>query len=131
MTNGQVAVYPVDSTALTKDDHLAAQHTMNNLADSTGGRAFYNRNDLIVELRTSLEDGASYYTLSYYPDNKNWDGKFRVIAVTSTRPGLSLRYWIDYYAVGPEARAKEESRMVRQDFTPPLTSDPPSILTVL
>src|SRR5258708_17707074 len=96
MTNAHVAVYPVDSTALTKDDHLSAQHTMNNLDQSTGGKAFYNRNDLIVGLRTSLEDGATYYTLSYYPDNKKWDGKFRVITVKSARPGVNLRYRLGY-----------------------------------
>src|SRR5258708_19644470 len=67
MTNAQVAVYPVDSTALTKDDHLAAQHTMNNLAESTGGKAFYNPNDLIVQLPTTLQDAAPYYTLISYP----------------------------------------------------------------
>jgi len=131
MTNAQVAVYPVDSTALTKDDHLAAQHTMNNLAESTGGKAFYNRNDLIVGLRTSLEDGATYYTLSYYPDNKKWDGKFRVITVKSARPGVNLRYRLGYYATDPEATAKEEPRMLAEDFSRALTLDAPAVTAVL
>ncbi|HVS75140.1 MAG TPA: VWA domain-containing protein, partial [Candidatus Acidoferrales bacterium] len=51
MMSAQVAIYPVDSAGLGKDDHLASQHTMNDLAYSTGGRAFYNRNDLEVSLR--------------------------------------------------------------------------------
>jgi VWFA-related protein len=131
MTNAQVAVYPVDSTALTKDDHLASQHTMNNLAESTGGKAFYNRNDLIVGLRTSLEDGATYYTLTYYPDNKNWDGKFRVITVKSARPGVNLRYRLGYYAVDPEVTAKEESKLLAEDFSRALTLDAPAITAVL
>jgi len=131
MASAQVAVYPVDSTALSKDDHLASQHTMENLAVSTGGKAFYNRNDLLVELRTSLDDGASYYTLSYYPENKNWDGKFRAIAVANSRPGVKLHHRIGYYATAPETSAKEEAKLVAEDFSRLLTLDAPQVATVL
>src|SRR6185312_12171728 len=68
----QVAVYPVDAGALGKDDHLASQHTMDNMAESTGGKSFKNNNDLVLGLRTGIEDGSTYYTLTYYPENKNW-----------------------------------------------------------
>jgi VWFA-related protein len=131
MASAQVAVYPVDSTALTKDDHLASQHTMENLAVSTGGKAFYNRNDLLVELRTSLDDGASYYTLSYYPENRNWDGKFRTIAVANSRPGVKLHHRIGYYATDPDTAAKEEAKLVAEDFSRSLTLDAPEVATVL
>ncbi len=131
MASAQVAMYPVDSTALSKDDHLASQHTMENLAVSTGGKAFYNRNDLLVELRTSLDDGASYYTLSYYPDNKNWDGKFRTIAVASSRPAVKLHHRIGYYATDPDTAAKEEAKLVAEDFSRSLTLDAPQVATVL
>src|SRR6185437_441167 len=40
----QVAVYPVDAGAVGKDDHLASQHTMDNMAESTGGKSFKNSN---------------------------------------------------------------------------------------
>ncbi len=127
MMNAQVAIYPVDSAGLTKDDHLAAQHTMSDLAYSTGGRAFYNRNDLEVSLRTSLEDGAIYYTLSYYPDNKQWDGKFRTITVKAAREGAGLRYRLGYYALDPEASAKDEPKRVAEDFSRALTLDAPGL----
>ena len=32
-----------------------------------------------------IEDGSTYYTLTYYPENKNWDGLFRRIQVKSDR----------------------------------------------
>lgn len=131
MMNAQVAIYPVDSTGLTKDDHLGSQHTMNDLAFSTGGRAFYNRNDLEVSLRTSLDDGATYYTLTYYPENKNWDGKFRSIAIRSTRPDVKLRYRLGYYALDPGAEAKDEQKQAAEDFSRALTLDAPSITAVL
>jgi VWFA-related protein len=130
MMTAQVAIYPVDSTGLTKDDHLASQHTMGDLAYSTGGRAFYNRNDLEVSLRTSLEDGSTYYTLTYYPDNKQWDGKFRTISIKTARPGAKLRYRLGYYALDPIAVAKEENKKVADDFSRALTLDNPTVTAV-
>jgi VWFA-related protein len=130
MMKSQVAIYPVDSTGLTKDDHLASQHTMSDLAYSTGGKAFYNRNDLEVSLRTSLNDGSTYYTLTYYPDNKDWNGKFRTISIKTTRPGASLRYRLGYYALDPVAAAKDEPKQIAEDFSRALTLDEPSITAV-
>jgi hypothetical protein len=40
------------------DDRLAAHTTMNDLADKTGGRAFYNRNDLDRSILQSMNDGS-------------------------------------------------------------------------
>ena len=130
MMNAQVAIYPVDSTGLGKDDHLGSQHTMSDLAYSTGGRAFYNRNDLEVGLRTSLEDGATYYTLSYYPDNKQWDGKFRTISIKTAHPDANLRYRLGYYALDPNATAKDEPKKTADDFSHALTLDAPSVTAV-
>ncbi len=83
LMSAQVAVYPVDAGAVGRNDHLASQHTMNNMAESTGGKSFMNSNDLVLGLRNGIEDGSSYYTLTYYPENKNWDGLFRRIQVKS------------------------------------------------
>ena len=131
MMSAQVAMYPVDSTGLGKDDHLASQHTMSDLASSTGGRAFFNRNDLEVSLRTSLDDGSSYYTLTYYPDNKDWNGKFRTIAIKTVRLGAKLRYRVGYYATDPNAASKEETKKASEDFSYALRIDAPSITAVL
>jgi VWFA-related protein len=130
MMSAQVAMYPVDSTGLGKDDHLASQHTMSDLAFSTGGRAFFNRNDLEVSLRTSLDDGSSYYTLTYYPDNKDWNGKFRIISIKAARPGAKLRYRLGYYALDPGAVAKDETKRISEDFSYALTLDTPSLTAV-
>ena len=43
---------------------------MNSVAEQTGGKAFYNTNDLNKAIRDSMEDGSTYYTLGYYPENK-------------------------------------------------------------
>jgi VWFA-related protein len=127
----QVAVYIVDAGALSKDDHLASQHTMNSMAESTGGKVFKNRNDLAIGLKTSVEDGATYYTLEYYPENKKWDGQFRVIQVRSSRPGVNLRYRQGYYALDPEKLQKENSDSVAEDFSRLLKLDAPAVTAVL
>jgi VWFA-related protein len=127
----QVAVYPVDAGALGKDDHLASQHTMDDMAESTGGKSFKNSNDLALGLRTSIEDGSTYYTLTYYPENKTWDGQFRTIQVKSTRPGVSLRYRQGYYALDPEKLNKEETDTVAENFSRSLQLDAPAATQVV
>lgn len=87
---------------------LAAHSSMNDLADKTGGRAFYNHNNLDAQVRESFVDGSTYYTLAYYPDNKDWNGDFRKIHVKVNRPGLKLRYRLGYFADDREAFAKAD-----------------------
>jgi VWFA-related protein len=127
----QVAVYPVDAGALSKDDHLASQHTMDNMAESTGGKSFKNSNDLVLGLRSGIEDGSTYYTLTYYPENKNWDGQFRRIQVKSDRGNMSLRYREGYYAVDPAKINKEDSDAVAENFSRLLELDAPAATQVV
>ena len=131
LMSAQVAVYPVDAGAVGKDDHLASQHTMDNMAESTGGKSFKNSNDLVLGLRTGIEDGSTYYTLTYYPENKTWDGQFRRIQVKSDRPNVSLRYREGYYAVDPEKINKEDSEAVAENFSRMLELDAPAATQVV
>jgi len=130
LMNAQVAVYPVDASGLKRDIHLNTINTMRNLADRTGGRAFYNRNDIETEIRTSIEDGSSYYTLEYYPDNKNWDGKFRIIQIKG-RSAVNLRYRQGYYAVDPGMQDKEAEKALARNFSNALSLDAPSATAVV
>lgn len=76
-------------------------NTMNDLAERTGGKAFYNRNDVDAAIGHSIDDGSTYYTLAYYPENKNWDGKFRKISIKVARSGVKVRNRLGYYASDP------------------------------
>src|SRR5579859_7682036 len=127
----QVAVYPVDAGAVGKDDHLASQHTMDSMAENTGGKSFKNSNDLALGLRSGIEDGSTYYTLTYYPKNKNWDGQFRRIQVKSDHTNMSLRYREGYYAVDPEKINKEDSDAVAESFSRALELDAPSATQIV
>lgn len=105
---------------------LAAAHaTMNDLADRTGGRAFYNRNDLDGAIRKGIEDGSTYYTLAYYPENKNWNGKFRKIHIKVNRSGVKLRHRLGYYALDPNMVAEADQKRRAATFGKALSLDYP------
>src|SRR4029077_7105195 len=90
--------------------------TMNSVAEQTGGKAFYNTNDLTRAIRGSMEDGSTYYTLGYYPENKEWDGCFRRIFVKVNRPGVKLHYRQGFYAVEPKEYAKQDPKILATDM---------------
>lgn len=105
---------------------LQAVHgTMQEIAERTGGKAFYNRNDLDGAIRAGIEDGSTYYTLAYYPENKNWDGKFRKVHVKVAREGVKLRYRLGYFAVDPKAFSKSEQKHQGEAFGQALSLDSP------
>lgn len=72
---------------------------MDEMAQQTGGRAFYNSNDISNAIEKSIDSGANYYTVSYTPANKIWDGRLRTIEVKVARNKVKLTYRRGYYAV--------------------------------
>ncbi|HEV2698301.1 MAG TPA: VWA domain-containing protein [Terriglobales bacterium] len=69
------------------------------IAPQTGGRMFRGLNDLDAQIARSVEDGDSYYALSYYPSNRAWNGRFRRIKVVPRNPELIARTRNGYYSV--------------------------------
>jgi len=98
---------------------------MQDMADRTGGRAFYNTNGIDAAIRKSIEDGSTYYTLAYYPENKNWNGKFRKIHIKVNRSGVKLRYRMGYYAVDPTLFAEKNQKQQDSAFALALSPDSP------
>lgn len=103
-----IAIYPVDPSGLDMAQPTAAEHfpgqqmrnanAMNSLnqlsanvrirhddlraiADLTGGRAFLDRNDTDHAIHDALQDGSSYYLLSYAIDKKDTHPGWRKISV--------------------------------------------------
>ena len=68
------------------------------LAASTGGRAFFNRNDIKSAIRAAVDDGRVTYVIAYYPSHGKWDGAFRRITVKVNRPDLEVRHRAGYRA---------------------------------
>jgi len=95
---------------------IASHATMSSVADQTGGKAFYNTNNIDKAIRDSMDDGSTYYTLGYYPENKNWDGRFRKIAVKINRPGIKLHYRQGFFAIEPTDPAKQDPKILAIDI---------------
>jgi len=132
LTSSNIAIYPVDARGLmTYSGFHASIHnvrpneppsltsitageiaTMDALADKTGGRAFYNSNDIAGALAKSSADGQTSYLLDFYPTHGKWDGSFHAIHVLVNRPGAHVRSRRGYYAkpdTSNNLRAREAS----------------------
>jgi VWFA-related protein len=115
----QVAIYPVAARGvetqtwndagsqyrLTNDEsqkednsHVANFAAMSALASETGGEVIAGTNDMSKALARAMQNGSHYYTLSYTPTNKNFDGKFRRIEVKLAEGRYTLAYRRGYYA---------------------------------
>jgi len=78
------------------------QAIMQTLAKTTGGRAYYNTNDIKGSMMEAFNDGSNYYTLSYVPKNQKWDGKFRKLQIKVEREDCKIYYREGYYAEEPD-----------------------------
>lgn len=103
-----------------------AHGAMQELAERTGGKAFYNRNDIDVAIKKSINDGSTYYTLGYYPENKNWNGKFRKIHMKVARQGVKLRYRLGYFAQDPQQATEAAQKHQAAIFGQALSLDSPA-----
>ncbi len=137
LSNANVAVYPVDARGLigafppnsnpsrtnaasgrgippplmTSLNTLGSNiDTMQLLAGRTGGKAYYNRNDIDRAVRSAIEDSRVSYVLGYYPTHGKWDGRFVGLNVKVNRPGVRARFRKGYYA-GTETKLADRELM--------------------
>ena len=91
---------PNMGAAIQREDALrqAAQQTMKDLADQTGGRVCLNDNDLGDCVKKAVDDANSYYEVAYYPDAGDWRGEYHRVVVKTAHPGVHLSYREGYYA---------------------------------
>jgi VWFA-related protein len=125
-----MAVYPVDPCGLVAPFRMVSDcpiepetEAMRGLAKLTGGRAFYNTNDVEGSVRTALDDRRSSYNLGYYPDHGKWDGEFREIKLKVNRPGLQVRLRNGYFAVPDRSPSRKDlPAVIEEAFMCPLES---------
>jgi VWFA-related protein len=128
VNNANLAIYPVDARGLIGASNFSALNqsakptgssvsrnrrpmaanmaapprenfdTMDELADRTGGRAFYNANDIQGSIRRAIDDSRDTYVLEYYPAGVEWDGTFHAIKVAVKQEGVSVRNRSGYFA---------------------------------
>lgn len=86
-----------------KDEH--GEEVLKKLAEATGGRMLEVKG--IVKLEAALDEISDelhhQYSLGYYPENKNWDGKFRKIQISAAENGYKVYARKGYYANPPAA----------------------------
>jgi hypothetical protein len=152
LSRAQVAVYPVDARGLQNAPALSArqssmdlgknpgamnkaaikfsertgieQMTMREMADETGGQAYVNTNDLATAVQKAIENGASYYTLTYTPSDPKYDGSFRKIQVALEEHGYDLSYRRGYYADDVNAKPARRLLSVSNPATSAATAAP-------
>jgi VWFA-related protein len=133
LNQADVAVYPVDARGLFTNPDFNAENegrvhfeegahgrtldfmnlqiqTMIYWAGGTGGRAFYNTNDLRGALRTALDDSEVTYSLGYYPTHGQWDGRYRPIKVRVNRESVEIHHRQGYFALA-DAPIEEKGRI--------------------
>jgi len=121
-----LAIYPIDARGLMADppggdaSHAASrgtgiyngavynqqratindsQETLSTLAADTGGKAFFDSNDITAGIVQAQQQMRSYYLLGYYTSNPAQDGKYRKITVKLTNSmSAKLEHRKGYYA---------------------------------
>ena len=63
---------------------------LRHMADSTGGFAAVDRNDIGPAFERIIEESSEYYVLGYTPLKRSKPGEFRAIDVRVSRPGLRV-----------------------------------------
>ena len=116
LNDAQIALYPVDVKGLTGNTpppsirvpsainrrpggyyrstswrQMDTQATLQTFASATGGRAYYNSNDLVKGFRDAVRDSSEYYMLGYYLDRSNTKPGWRKLSVKVKRDHVNVR----------------------------------------
>ncbi|HYG99993.1 MAG TPA: VWA domain-containing protein [Terriglobales bacterium] len=119
----QVALYPIDLKGLVGPirglndvmftrgmlEGQDERFTLSTLAQETGGRAYYDKNDLHAEIARVLTKDSNYYTLAYTPRNIAWDGSYHKVKVKVARKHVDLTHRRGYYALGDSPLTEEQA----------------------
>lgn len=130
LNDAQIALYPIDVKGLTSNSpganiavpndprhpgrytqsmnwrQLDTQATFETFAASTGGRPYFNSNDLAKGFREAVHDSAQYYMLGYYLDRSNTKSGWRKLAVKVKHEHVEVRartgFFVTNATVNPE-----------------------------
>lgn len=146
LNDANVAVYSVDVRGISRvgtvDAAAASGHrelynpqapveeslnttiqTVNSLetfAAATGGKAFYNRNDISAALRDALNDSSTYYMLGYYLDHARAAPGWRKLEVKVQSKGASVRTREGFFARPVSTAQSEVNSELRSAVQSPL-----------
>ena len=104
---GSPYIDPESDSVLTAGEPRQHIYFMEDIAKYTGGRAFFNGNDLGGALVRALEDSHEAYVLGFYPDHGKWDGSYRKLDVRVRRAGAHVEARRGYLAAADPAPAED------------------------
>jgi VWFA-related protein len=125
LNDAQISLYPVDVKGLQvlmpsasvsnpgQNYHrnmswrnLDTQAAFQTFAGMTGGRPYFNSNDLVKGFREAVNDSAQYYMLGYYLDRTKTKPGWRKLAVKVKREHIEVRarsgFFVTNATVDPE-----------------------------
>ena len=83
---------------------------MQQIAEETGGRAYYDTNGIKEAVAAAIQSGANYYTLAYIPVSKQDEGRFHKIRVSvPDAPSYKLTYRGGYISESPKKQVAEST----------------------
>ncbi len=86
--------------------------TFRTFAEHTGGRAYYNSNDLQRGMREASEDSASYYMLGYQLNRQGKKLGWHKLKVEVSRHGFEVRARNTFLLTDPKGSSVEDRRAV-------------------
>jgi VWFA-related protein len=123
---GGIGVFTGQAAATLQTNFQRSQDTLYSLAKDTGGKAFFDDNDLSRGIRQAAEFIGSYYIIGYYSTHAARDGKFRRVRVTlDGRLSAELTFRQGYFAdkefgkfsAADKERQLEEALMLENPVT--------------
>jgi VWFA-related protein len=120
------------NSPMASDSHAAMvtnaeeEASMRLLAKETGGKAYVNTNGLKDAVADAVENGSSYYTITYVPENKNFNGSFRKLQVRVDGGGFNLAYRDGYYADPADKIAAHDATQITPLVAATLHGAPPA-----
>jgi hypothetical protein len=98
---------PSHSFSHASSRQMDTQATFQTFASMTGGRAYYNSNDLVKGFRDAVNDSSEYYMLGYYLDHSNTKSGWRKLSVKVNRDHIEVRardgFFVTNATVDPES----------------------------
>ncbi|HXN48562.1 MAG TPA: VWA domain-containing protein [Bryobacteraceae bacterium] len=91
---------------------IAAHATMDEIAQRTGGHAYYNTNDIARAIHEAVADSTLTYTIGFYPTDEKNDRDFHKIKIETAQRHVSLHYRSGYLDL-PLASQDERQRMLQ------------------
>jgi hypothetical protein len=93
------------------------QIAMQQLAESTGGRAFGRSSNVISNLNRVIDDSQAIYQLSFSPDTQPDDKYHQIKVMVSSRRDITLRYRTGYlYSKEPATLKERFTQVLWQPF---------------